>query len=142
MSDRCYTKTTFRKSDANKMAKALGESRDAKWWDSDESDDPKLIVATCSEANYGLCSELDKAAELGVPFLHEWGTGGGYGPGVSVCDGKRKMDQDVTFSGELYVGVSGEGLPVQKQVEATRKFIRLKRRTEKILGIEEPGESP
>ena len=90
MGDRCHLTITFREKDAAELGKILTGSEATKWWDDVDGNPAEGILEVgVDEVNYGWYTELDVAADAGIPFVGWHGAGSEYGEHEFVsCDGK------------------------------------------------------
>ena len=140
MGDRCSLSITLRRDDLPKLLKLLGFSdqeiqRGCGGDVETEDNNDGSTTVRFHEANYGLYSERQDLAAMGVAYYGSHGAGGDYGPAAFASAGRQWADVPISQSGETMVPVSETGVPDDAAVKEVRLYHRLLREArERIRG--------
>jgi hypothetical protein len=84
-------------------------------------------------ANYGYMYELKELSKKGLVFVAQNGSGGTYGPGLTVSDGKQCLFVDISEDEVYLVKVDDDGKVMPDDLKNLRKFIKVLKSVKKLL---------
>lgn len=123
MGDRCWLQFSCRKSDLKKVTEQFGgvsiHPGDPEEHPFSEiiDDEKTWLTGEIDEINYGGIDDLEKLAEAEIPFTGSSGAGGGYGPAVFACAGKKLFLMGASWDGYPYVEIGPDGEHIPKGVD-------------------------
>lgn len=123
MGDRCWLQFSCRKSDLKKVTEQFGgvsiHPGDPEEHPFSEiiDDEKTWLTGEIDEINYGGIDDLEKLAEAEIPFTGSSGAGGGYGPAVFACAGKKLFLMGASWDGYPYVEIGPNGEHIPKGVD-------------------------
>ena len=123
MGDRCYMSVHCRREDKSRFEE-LGFVLEF-----DEDKHSPVIEMVDEEANYGHCDKMP----ANIPYYGAYGSGANYGPGSVVCDGEEYEDVPASSDGFVVAWNYRWGLPKLKSILRVRRYLKIKRRAEKVL---------
>lgn len=145
MGDRCYSQVFCRKSDEAKFEE-IGYVADAdvRFPIVDVAEEiPGTVGMVDDQANYGNASGLEDLAKNGIPFLAMNGSGGDYGDGLTVSDGKEFADvaalQDSIYPAAT---IDPNGFVEPSELERANTYWRIYRSAIKALSESPPTAEP
>jgi hypothetical protein len=124
MGDRCYMSVTCRRQDQARFEE-LGFHVEF-----DEDDNSPVIEMVDEEANYAHVGQMP----TDIPFMAQNGAGYDYGGAEVVCDGWKTIEIPFAHHGGFVVDWNFRlGLPTFKSIFCIRRFLKLKRRVQKLF---------
>jgi len=132
MGDRCSLSITLRQDDLPKLLRLLDFSDQeiqrgvGGEVETQDSDDGSTTVRV-HEANYGLYSERQELAAMGVAYYGSHGAGGDYGSAAFTAANGQWADVPMSECGQIMVPVNDRGRPDARTIKEARLYQRLLR---------------
>lgn len=90
-----------------------------------------LVQLEDNDVNFAMDGQEPK----GIPFILNHGSGGDYGPGVTVSDGETKRCQELSRCGNYYVSCDNLGVPDPGEFHDLKSFIDFYHKVEQRMII-------
>lgn len=138
MSDRCGLTIAFRKTDADRVKRILGQSGDWEFADDYET----WMEVEFSEIDCGGLEEREALTRMDISFYGAHTGGCEYGPCRFASNGLEHVEVEVDHNGRLIVVVGNDGEVGEHDLRAVRAFLKIERSAEAIVQAGDAGHKP
>ena len=131
MGDRCYTEVRVRRADVEEFERHV----EVEGCQADDESTAEVAHYEVDEANYGMHTDRDKAADAGCVFTGWHGNGGEYGPmEFAAADGKMaEVNAQDSFITVPVTVVCGKASIAESALAEVQEYLDLRKRAEELM---------
>jgi hypothetical protein len=142
MGDRCYLQLTLRREDLDRFGLILGDSAGGVWWEEDlGAPAPGIVEIGICESDDALRGERNVAAEQGIPFFGNHGSGEDYSGSRFACLAGHHTAVLTDRDSAVCVQID-RNMRVLSDLTDVRDYLDTQRSVEGLFGIRSDGIEP